>query len=62
MSNKNLDYQIGEKVKWQTAKFSMVGCFIGDNGDETYKVITHTINGQLSGREIDVEKHLISKV
>jgi hypothetical protein len=50
MSNKNLDYQIGEKVKWKTAKFSMIGCFISDNGDETYKVITHTINGQLSGR------------
>ena len=62
MSKINEDYEIGEKVKWSINKFKMVGCFISINENGTLKVFTHTINGQFSGKTIDVESKLISKL
>jgi hypothetical protein len=56
---RNLDFQIGEKVKWTVGKIKTIGCFLEDNKDGTCEIVTHTVNSMPSSRIITVKKSIL---
>lgn len=58
MSN-GLDFQIGEKVKWQINRIHATGCFLEDNNDGTCAIVVHTIAGQPATRIVNVKRELL---
>lgn len=56
---RNLDFQIGEKVKWTVGKIKSTGCFFEDNENGTCEVFTHTVNSIPDHRTITVKKSIL---
>jgi len=55
----NIDFQIGDKVTWTVGRITSTGCFLEDKGNGMCSIITHFVAGQISHREVDVDKKLL---
>jgi hypothetical protein len=53
--------RIGEKVQWQVGRVTSIGVVLDDEveGDKTVKILTHSIGGMVSHREVEVERELL---
>ena len=54
-----MNFQIGEKVKWQVGRIKATGCFLEHLSDTRCTVIVHTVNGLSAPREIEVEINIL---
>lgn len=57
--NTSIDFQVGDMVTWTVGRIVSVGCFLEDKGNGMCSVITHFVAGQISNREVAVDKKLL---